>query len=83
MVPLALIQVFFKQIKIRTGCDKVTLESGDEFICITLFKLSGDDAQQLKKVFRWNAVNQLTIHNVVEEFNTLYPPAPDHQSTGD
>jgi len=52
MIPLALWQVFYKQIKSQTHCDKVLLESGDEFVSITIIRVYDKDIQQLKKVFR-------------------------------
>lgn len=83
MIPLALWQVFYKQIKSQTHCDKVLMESGDEFCSITIIRVCDKDIQQLKKVFRWAAVNPFTLKKVVEEFNTLYPPDPKHLSTDD
>lgn len=83
MIPLALLQVFYKQIKTRTGCDKVMLETGDEFVSVTILKLADNDTQQLKKVFRWTAVNPLTMNQMIEEFNRLFPPTAKPQSTDD
>lgn len=81
MIPLALLNVFFKQIKLRTDCDKVLLESGDEFVTLTIIKLAGDDLQQLKKAFRWSTVTPNSVDKMVEEFNGLYPPTSSQQST--
>ena len=83
MIPLALLNVFFKQIKLRTHCDKVLLESGDEFVSLTIIKLSGDELQQLKKVFRWSTVTPLSVDKMINEFNELYPPAANRASTDD
>ena len=81
MIPLALLNVFFKQIKLHTGCDKVLLESGDEFVSLTIIKLSGDELQQLKKVFRWSTVTPLSVDKMINEFNELYPPAANREAT--
>ncbi|MCJ8270450.1 MAG: hypothetical protein MJK04_13730 [Psychrosphaera sp.] len=83
MIPLALLNVFFKQIKLRTNCDKVLLESGDEFVSLTIIKLSGDELQQLKRVFRWSTVTPSSVDKMAEEFNAMYPPAPNCQPSDD
>lgn len=81
MIPLAIQQVFFKQIKAKTGCDKVLMECSEEFIFVTLIKLSGGEMQQLKKVFRWQAINPSTLGRMAEEFNRLYPPTNEQHPT--